>query len=88
MTGEDVEKMSAAKHNEAAGPKARHHVQAAHSHPTEHECTNCEYMQRSRPVNGSRQRQNQKQPVRRIEQRSLHSAKIWSAAKDMRIPES
>ena len=78
----------AGKHNQDSGQKAGGGGKTALLHPKEHERANGEDMKRDRPVDRHGQRQDEKNPIRRIKLRTLHSAKVRSTAEDVRIPES
>src|ERR1700716_701281 len=86
MSGENVEKMRATKHNQNAGKKTGRYVKASHSHPEKGECANREHMQGDAPVHRRCERKNQKQKVRRIKKGSLHRAEKGRAPKNIRVP--
>src|ERR1700736_2477294 len=87
MSGENVEKMCATKHDQNAGKKTGRNVKTSHSHPEKGERANREHMQGDAPVYRRWERQNQKQAVRRIKKGSLHRAEIGRAPKNIRVPE-
>src|SRR5215472_8194578 len=80
-------KKAAAEHDQRAGKKTRCSGETPLFYPKEHERANGENVQRHRPIHRDRRRQNQKKPVGRIEQRSLHATEIRRSAKDMGIPQ-
>ena len=67
MAGKNVQKKCAAKHCERARKKTRRRLQAALFHPEKHECAHQKDMQRNAPIDCYRERQNKKNPIRRIE---------------------
>src|SRR5947207_7016628 len=88
MPGKNVREKRATKHNQYAGKETRGSGEIPLFHPTKHECANGENMQSYRPVDRDRRGQKQKEPIRRIQQRSLHPTEIRRSTKDMRITES
>src|SRR5712691_4219134 len=87
MPGKDVRKKRASKHDERPGEETGRGAESPLFHPKEHERANGKDMERHCPVDRSRQWQNQKEPIRRIEQRPLHPPEIGCPAEDMRIPQ-
>ena len=63
-------------------------MQATHLHPAEREHADRKHVKRKSPVHSGCQRQNQKQPVGRIQQRGLHRAEVRRATENVRIPKS
>src|SRR5262249_18946738 len=87
MPGKNVGKKRAAEHNQRAGEETGRGGNPPLSHPKKHECANGENMERHCAVDRDRCRQKYKEPVRRIEQGSLHPTEIRRSAKDMRVPQ-
>ena len=88
MPRKNMRKKRAAEHNQRPGKVTGWSGETPLFHPKEHECANGENVQCHRPVDRDRRGQNYKEPVRRIEQGSLHPTEIRRSAKDMRVPES
>src|ERR1700730_3526741 len=87
MAGKDVREKCAAEHDENAGKKTKDSAETSLSHPEKNECANGENMECLRPGNRKRHRQNQKEPIGRVELGSLHPSEIRRSAEDMRVPE-
>ena len=56
-------------------------------HPKKHERANRKNVRGHRPIDCDGHRQDEKQPIGRIKESTLHPAEIRRAAKDVRIPQ-